>query len=168
MIEKVVRAEKLTAESFKPFGSVLGPQRGKPTVTSEILDFWDLIAELRMENPEAGYLVVKPRPFTFSDMERHVKTPEGFVPLGGCSIFPLAPPGDLDDPKALPDVDEISAFIMDGTKAVILKKGVWHWAPFPLGEAVSFLVILRRGTVEDDLDIKDLSALKGVTIRLTL
>lgn len=168
MIEKSIKAEWLTSESFKQFGSIVGPQREKPTVTSEILDFWDLVAELNMKNAEVGYLVVRSRPFLFDKMERHVRTTEMFIPMGGCSIFPLAPAAGLDDPDALPLIDEIKAFILDGSSAVILKRGVWHWAPFPLSQSAAYLVLLEKGTVEKDLDIKDLRATKNVVLKLTL
>lgn len=166
MIQKVVKAEKLTPEGFKPFGTVLVPQTEKPTITSEVLDCWD-VKDLGLGDGLVQYITVKSRPFAFSKMERHVKTPEVLIPLDGSGIFPLAPASKLDDPKALPPVDEITAFVLDGTKAVILEKGVWHWPPFPITETASYLVMFRKGTVEDDLDIKDLAA-KGVTIRLTL
>ena len=168
MIEKIIKAEKLTAENFRPFGEVIGPQATKPTVSTDILSFWDLVAELRTRDAEVGYLIVKYRPFTFGKMERHVKTTEMFVPMGSCSIFPLAPASRLDDPEATPSLEEVRAFVMDGTAAVLLKEGVWHWAPFPLTELGTYLVLLRKGTVESDLDIKDLEATRGVTFKVTL
>jgi len=168
LIEKIIKAEKLTPESFRPFGDVIGPQATKPTVSTDILSFWDLVAELRMMDAEVGCLIVKSRPFTFGKMERHVKTTEMFIPMGSCSIFPLAPASRLDDPEATPSPDEVRAFVMDGTAAVLLKEGVWHWAPFPLTDLGTYLVLLRKGTVESDLDIKDLEATKRVMFKLTL
>ena len=170
MVREVqVKVKRLTAEEFEEFGTVIELPKTSPTFTSDILDYWDAVANMGDVLVDIGYLVVKHRPFEFTKMERHVKTPEGFIPLGGgCSIFPLAPAGGLDKPEATPKPEEIVAFILDGTKGVILKPGVWHWAPFPLGDQAHLLVLLRRGTVKDDLDIKDLRERLGVKMRITL
>ena len=168
MIEKLVKAEKLTSESFGPFGDVIGPQTGKSTASTDILSYWDLVAQVRMTDVAAGYLVVKSRPFTFGKMERHLKTSEMFIPMEGCSLLPVATPSSLDDADITSASHEVRAFIMDGTAAALLKEGVWHWAPFPLMATGSYLVLHRKGTVDTDMDVKDLETSKGLTFRLTL
>jgi ureidoglycolate hydrolase len=168
LIEKLVKAEKLTFDSFRSFGDVIGPQTGEQAVSTDIFSYWDSVARLRMTDVEAGYLVVKSRPFTFAKMERHLKTSEMFIPMEGCSIFPVAAPGSLDDIEGASASHEVRAFIMDGTAAALLKEGVWHWAPFPLMATSSYLVLHRKGTVDTDLDVKDLETSKALTFRLTL
>ena len=168
LIERVVKAEKLTSESFGPFGDVLGPQIREPTLSTDIFRYWGSAAQLRMADVEAGYLVVKYRPFTFGKMERHLKTSEMFIPMEGCSLFPVAGPSTLNDAEAAPASHEVRAFIMDGSAAVLLKEGVWHWAPFPLTATSSYLVLHRKGTVDIDLDMQDLEKSKALTFRLTL
>jgi len=108
------------------------------------------------------------RPFVLTRMERHVKGPEVFIPMEGCSIFCLAPARDLDDPDAIPSPDEVTGFIIDGTTAVIVNKGVWHWAPFPITKQASFLLLLRKGTVETDLTIKDIYKETGIKMTLEI
>jgi ureidoglycolate lyase len=152
-----IKAEILKVETFKPFGNVVDVPATRPLASNEALDYWDMVAELGTENFEVGFLVTKQRPFEFKNMERHTKTVEMFIPLKGVSILPVAPPIEVENPNALPPVDKVKAFILDGAKAIIMKKGTWHWAPFPLSETATFTIILRKDTVKDDLYIKDLS-----------
>jgi len=164
-----VKVLKLTSEAFKPFGSIISIPKIAPTVSTAILNYWDEIVRFEAEGyVEMGFLETKFRDFSFHEMERHVKSPETFIPLDGVSIFPLCPPSDLEDPNALPDPSKVIAFILDGSAAVHLKKGVWHWAPFPLGNKALFIVVLRGGTVKEDVDVKDLKAAKNIEFRLVL
>jgi ureidoglycolate hydrolase len=157
VIEKEVRATDLTKQSFEKFGTIIGAQSGKPTATMDILDWWDAIAELGIEDPTSGYLVTRKRDFTLDKMERHSSTQEVCVPLEGVSLLPLAEPRDST-------LEEISAFILDGSKAVVLRKGVWHWAPYPVSETASFVLVLKRNTGKEDMEIKDLSTKVRIVI----
>lgn len=159
-----IKIQQLTQKRFEPFGQVITKRRGEPNVSLEILNYWHNINNLTSLGKEGvtGYLETKNRDFAFHKMERHKNTIEAFIPLGDCSIFPVAPPHD-----PIPDQDQITAFILDGTKGVILKEGVWHWAPFPLSESTSFILLLKKRTVEEDIDTIDLKDLKNVSFRLT-
>ena len=47
---------------------------------------------------------------------------------------------------------------MSAGQAVLLHPGSWHWAPFPLTETATFLLILRAETSYHDIDIRDIPA----------
>jgi len=155
---KEIKAKFFTPEEFKPFGTIIGLPKAKPTVSVSSLDYWDEVAPLPNEDRAISYLLCKRKAFEFDSMERHVKTVEVFVPLRGCSIFPFAPPSKLDDLKAKPDISKIEAFIMDGTQAIVMHKGTWHVPPIPLTEEATFVVIFRKGTAKEDLINIDLSS----------
>ena len=38
----------------------------------------------------------------------------------------VAPPTDENDPTAIPDPNDVRAFLIDGTKGFAYKKGTWH------------------------------------------
>jgi len=145
----------LTKENFAPFGTIIETPSTKPAISDRSLDFWEALAELDVEKPQVSFLVVKKRDFSLDKIERHVKLTEVFIPLEGVSVFPLAPPKDVEDPKAEVPLDESVAFILDGSKGIVMKKGTWHWAPFPITEKATFAVILGMNTVKEDLDIRD-------------
>jgi len=145
----------LTKENFAPFGTIIETPSTKPAISDRSLDFWEALAELDVEKPQVSFLVVKKRDLSLDKIERHVKLTEVFIPLEGVSVFPLAPPKDVEDPKAEVPLDESVAFILDGSKGIVMKKGTWHWAPFPITEKATFAVILGMNTVKEDLDIRD-------------
>jgi len=145
----------LTRENFAPFGTIIELPSTKPAISDRSLDFWEALAELDVEKPQVSFLVVKKRDLSLDKIERHVKLTEVFIPLEGVSVFPLAPPKDVEDPKAEVPLDESVAFILDGSKGIVMKKGTWHWAPFPITEKATFAVILGMNTVKEDLDIRD-------------
>ena len=145
----------LTRENFAPFGTIIETPSTKPAISDRSLDFWEALAELDVEKPQVSFLVVKKRDLSLDKIERHVKLTEVFIPLEGVSVFPLAPPKDVEDPKAEVPLDESVAFILDGSKGIVMKKGTWHWAPFPITEKATFAVILGMNTVKEDLDIRD-------------
>jgi ureidoglycolate hydrolase len=62
----------------------------------------------------------------------------------------------MDDIKSPVDYSTIKAFILDGTRAINLKKGVWHDLPFLLTEKAEFIVLFEKETHEKDLEVVEL------------
>ncbi|MEM1588935.1 MAG: ureidoglycolate lyase [Candidatus Bathyarchaeia archaeon] len=152
---KEISVKLLTKEKFEPFGKVIELPDIKPTISNQALDYWGALADLEIEKPQVSFLVVKKRDFIIDRMERHVKPTEVFIPLEGTSVFPVAPPLGGRRKDEVP-IDEIAAFLLDGSKGVVMKKGTWHWVPFPTTEKATFAVILGAETVEKDLEIRDI------------
>ncbi len=160
MHRKIVKPEILTEEAFAPFGDVLHPGGEEPDQDLGIYRYWDKIAALEFSGDptELGYLRVLRRPFEFERMERHRKASQTFIPLSRSTcIFALAPAGQLIDGER-PDPDSIRAFILDGTRGVNLHVGTWHWSIFPVTESADYIMVVRRDTIVDDLEIVDLEA----------
>jgi len=152
---KEIKIKILTKEDFEPFGTIIEPPSTKPVISNSSLDFWEALTELDVEKPQVSFLIVKKRDFSLDKIERHVKLTEVFIPLEGTSVFPLAPPKDVKDPKAKVPLDELVAFLLDGSKGIVMKKGTWHWAPFPITEKATFAVMLGTNTVKEDCDIRE-------------
>lgn len=169
-----VPVDKLSKESFKPFGTVITlkdprtvydiPMRdvlegkalmGKATVATPEVEFYSELATIKLTGDiSIGVVIAKQRPFICDRLERHVRAPEILVPLNGVSLAPFSPAKDLDNPEATPSTDQVKAFILDETKAIIINKGVWHWVPYPLGDAATLLAVQRKGTYVEDTLIK--------------
>jgi len=145
----------LARENFEPFGTIIEPPSTKPTISNQSFDYWGGLTKLDVEKPQVSFLVVKKRDFSLDKIERHVKLTEVIIPLEGTSVFPLGPPKDIEDPKAKVPLDELVAFLLDGSKGIVMKKGTWHWAPFPITEKATFAVMLGIDTAKEDLDIRD-------------
>jgi ureidoglycolate lyase len=150
-IELVV--QELTPAAFAPYGVV-----SNAGVTTK-LDFGGPVSLCEV--------LVEPRPLYVDFLARHVRTTQTYVPLGGrTSILVVAPPSDLSDPKALPDLTRVAAFALDGCRAVTLHQGTWHRTPMVDGHPAHFIVVDRLDTL-DDLDLVDLKLNLGADISIS-
>jgi len=152
------RMEQLDPKEFETFGKYLGkPPTQSPTGTRDDLNVWLGISDLlglKSESTVWTYLVVNRHDLRFDKLERHNQAAEAFIPLEGSSAIAVAPSSDPNDPDAVPDEDQIRAFLLDGSAGIFFPPGVWHWAPYAITETASFLLLLDKG-VEDDIDIRD-------------
>jgi ureidoglycolate lyase len=148
-----LQPEQVTIANFRPYGTVVCiPEDREPTASSDVIDYWSGLACLPAGEPiEVGIATVWSRTEGFREMERHLQTPELLVPLDNGMVIPIAPAGDVPDPANL------RAFVIRPDTAVLLDPGVWHWVPYPLGNSTSFLVIFRRDTGKNDLEVKPLA-----------
>jgi ureidoglycolate lyase len=148
----VLTVQPLTREAFAPYGEVLG-ERG--------------YADLDLDNGPASVVTqtVEARPFTFDFLGRHLRSEQVFAPLGAAvSVLAVAPPSQGN--AALPDIKRLAAFLIDGSCAFKLHRGTWHASAFPLGEAATFLVVDREGTLEEDFELRDLKTSLGVVVEI--
>ena len=179
-----IKAQPLDPVSFAPFGEVIGP-RERPAVTNrdlldrglvriehpvhqdrlaefDVLDYWAPVAEISAGTMKFGFLRPRMRPLEVGWFERHLLGTQSFVPLGGGrSLFVLAPPNEPFDSPEPPRLEDVRAFVLDGTVGINLKLGTWHWTPFPLTEGASFAILVRRDAAADDLNMIDLVAARG-------
>ena len=122
-MEKVykLKVEPMTAESFEPFGKLVDPQerpadqrvisslgysaKGK-TILSSI---WQPCQDL-----------------TFWEMERHFGVTQTFFQLSGSlAVVAAAAPTD-EDPMAIPEPEQIKAFLIEPSKGYLFNVGTWH------------------------------------------
>ncbi|MEP7341051.1 MAG: ureidoglycolate lyase, partial [Acidobacteriota bacterium] len=88
-----------------------------------------------------------------------------FAPLGGAkSVIAVAPPSE--DGEAIPDINRMAAFLVDGSDAFKLHRGTWHVSAFPVSERATFLVLDRENTLEEDFDLRDLKTSLGVVVQI--
>jgi len=166
--EVVLPVQLLTEKAFRPFGVIIDqPIRIKPAFSSEFMEYWN-VTQFDTNAPMAIiYMNLLARPLVLDSLERHTKTQELLMPIKGISVLPVALTNKTDE-HAIPSYDRIAAFLLSPQKAILLNKGVWHWAPYPLSESSSFIVIVRSETIEKDLDIKSLKESFEVCFKLSL
>ncbi|PLV59042.1 ureidoglycolate lyase [Thermotoga sp. KOL6] len=141
-----------SADIFAPFGSLIQMPSEKATVSTEFFDYWHNVCDLsslEMKEPVVGFLRVVKREFVLNKMEKHVLSDEIFIPLTGYGVFSLCPAEN--DPSKEPD--KITHFFIGSESAFLLRKGTWHWAPYPLTDEMRFLIIVDKATVERDIHI---------------
>jgi ureidoglycolate hydrolase len=142
--------QKMTREAFAPYG-VLLDRRGSVDV------------DIGMGVPSITGATADPRPLKFDFMARHRHTMQVFSPLAGSqAVVCVAPPNGLD----APDVDKVVAFLVEGRLPYAYFRGTWHTPPFATGEWYSYLVVDRKGTLDEDLELVDMRAARGCTFEI--
>ena len=153
-----IKVKYPTPENFAKFGTIVVPSfKESPATFSENHNYWHNVADISGLKGEGtvGYLEIerKNRKFYLEKMERHQETLEAFIPMSGAGIFCLAP---VSPDRDVPDINSIEAFYIDGSSSFFLAPGVWHWLPFALTPQIKFTLLLKKTTVEKDLEIVDL------------
>ena len=111
--EVTVKVQPLTAESFAPYGRVLGADRE------------DLIRTAGQFT--ARLMTVRRVPETVDHVNMHTDHSQMFVPLAGEKLVVIvAPP---EQPAEGFDPASIAAFLTDGTQTFIFHPGTWHIEP---------------------------------------
>ena len=152
-MNRLLRALPLTTEQFASFGTLLGQPATAPSLERGDITYWNKTADLSGlgSSGVTGHLIAHRRGLTLTQIERHLHTPEAFIATAGRSLLVVGRPGEID-PEAL------CVFEVAAGQAVLLHPGSWHWAPFPLTETATFLLILRAETSDHDIDIRDIPA----------
>jgi len=163
---KIIPLEETSQEEFAPYGQIWGREEGEPYETLEILKYWTKNADLGAEGEkvDGGLLSCNKNSRTVHYLERHLETSEDFIPIQGECLFVMAP---ADNSRDEPDVSRLKAFYMNGRLGVALHKGTWHWPPIPLGEKVK-LILVRKGTLWEETQIKNLDELGISELKITL
>ena len=167
---KTLRApvELLEPSSFAPFGVCLGAPHTEPSRTAGAsgAQLWLLgDLEFTLKSPFAGVVRYARRSFVCSTLERHPGETQTFIPIdGGSSIVAVATPTD----GPLPDPATFRAFLLDGTRGLMLHRGTWVRHFYPLGDHSDYVVITARRESGDDVDNVDLAESLGVQFELVL
>jgi len=169
---RIVKAEPLTPEAFRPFGRVLAVPASEPEIERGYLSWWGGLCDLDFpDSASLGFLRFKRTGFTIFAMERHLKASEIFIPVCGTGVIPFAPAvqsicagasnaaGPVSDEK--PDLTRLSAFIVVTGTALVIERGVWHFPGFALTERMDFFLIVRKKSA-DDVDMKQVEPIEIV------
>jgi ureidoglycolate hydrolase len=137
--------QKMTREAFAPYGILLD-SRGSVEI------------DLGLGVPCLTGATSERREFRFEFMARHRHTMQVFSPLASSqAVVCVAPPNGLD----APDIEKVVAFLVEGRLPYAYYRGTWHTPPFATAEWYSYLVIDRKGTLEDDYELVDLKPTRG-------
>jgi ureidoglycolate hydrolase len=152
-----IKVELLTEEAFKEFGHVLGePRLVPPDIVDEVSNVWlgftDLMGIGVQVGKQVTYLKIHSNPDQYDKMEKHDTSAEAFIPLDGKSILlvapwkGVAPWQDVDKP----DMSHARAFLMDGSKGVLMHQGTWHAVPYKLTELATYLVLVDPAIIKNN------------------
>jgi len=142
---RALRIEPLTSLAFAPFGDVV-----EPPASGERLSLDHTLRAIDgATTPKLAFNNAPPHalPLVATQMERHNRTSQCFVPLDVSRWVLLVAP-DLD---GAPDVSGLRAFVATGDQAVNYHLGAWHHPLRVLDRAGRFAVLMwSTGRREDD------------------
>lgn len=139
----MISIQPLTEEAFAPFGKAVIQPAGGATAADETFSFWSDVASYGIDGEtEVGYCTVyRGREDVVDWMERHDRTPEMLLPIGGPFVLPV-----------MANDGAVQAFHVDVGQAVVIGDSVWHSACKPVGaDEVTYFVVFRRGTPSEDV-----------------
>jgi ureidoglycolate lyase len=114
--------EPMTAESFAPFGELID--------ITERPSGERIIAPLAYHAEGRTTLSALWQPYqgrTFWQLERHFGVTQSFIQLGGApAVVAVAVPTDPNDQLAIPQPDQVRAFLIDPEKGYSFAVGTWH------------------------------------------
>jgi ureidoglycolate lyase len=150
-----LRAEELTAAAFTAFGRVIAQPSSPPDASAGGWRWWGetLLLEASERALGVGMLDLRPGDTSFDWAERHMRSEETIIPLGGDCIVYVGPPDHVEQPARAPDVERFRAFRVSTGRGVVLGKGVWHGAPLALERSSQAVVLLLEGTGRDDTHV---------------
>lgn len=116
-----IKVEPMTKESFEPFGMLIDPQERPPDRRMIIpVDF-------HAEGRTTLSSIWQPcEGLTFCEMERHFGVTQTFFQLSGAPTVVAAAAPTEPDPLAIPEPDQIRAFLIDPSKGYAFNVGTWH------------------------------------------
>ena len=150
---RVVHAQPLSSEGWRPFGQVIGRD--------------DCMMELR--NGAEFHLDVLTyawRPLRCDLLNRHHTATQALIPLGGHPAVVVVAPPEVDFSDAA-HLDAIRAFVISGNTAINLAIGTWHWGPYPLGPEVHLANVQARDVVNDN-EVAHLERDLGTVVEIRL
>lgn len=168
-----IQARKLCVDAFKPYGWALMKPDRPVDIESPTLRYWHDMVDLSNLGVRGtmGFMQMKRVPISCTTLQSLPNSIEMYLSLDGKpSVFFVAPGLKAGGPA--PDEARIEAFILEGGASVIVEKGIWHVAPFPLTETADFAlglhntVILRKGDgfTVDEKEISYKTLAEAVTI----
>jgi ureidoglycolate hydrolase len=146
VVVRKIAANRLTPETFAAFGQVIAPTEDGTPFGEQ-----DAALELSRGTPRFYIMALPRRGLRFKQITRHREVTQCLAAVGGKSWFiAVAPPGKLEDPKAQPALEEITAFKIPGDVAIKLHRGSWHAGPFFEDDEISFFNLELADTNEVD------------------
>lgn len=157
----ILKLEKLTAESFAPFGDVIEilgeasfPINGG--TTARYHDLGKIQTEQDGDRPAismargSGYQF----PIEIKMLERHPKGSQAWIPTNGTPFVVVVAPNGLED---RPDESQLRAFFAEGHQGVNYHKGTWHHPLLTYSQGTGDFVVIDRIGKGNNCDEQDLS-----------
>ncbi|WP_256872606.1 ureidoglycolate lyase [Candidatus Entotheonella palauensis] len=117
-----LKVEPMTEETFGPYG-VLMDAKARP---KDHRAFFPI--DFQVDGRTTVNVIWQPQQsMRFSKLERHFGVTQSFVQMSGApAVVCAAAPTDMNDPQAIPEPDQIRAFLINPDTGYTFHRGTWH------------------------------------------
>lgn len=178
MPQQVLIPEPLTAEAFAPYGFLFEPQPRTPDFEDGVRGTRSWEFPFQGGTPRMFLVETEPRPLVINRLEKHTELSQVFMPAGGGHAVLIV--GRAIDEHAMPNKDELRAFLLDGSVGYGLHAHTWHsldrmpiqgkatrWVMFTDHKTHDDLPLIARGTAQYTQEIDTVKEL-GVELVVSL
>ena len=139
---KTIEILDATDKNFKEYGWIVSEPKKQPDEDLKDVKYWDRVVfiEDRIEELNVGFMRVIKRPLICTDLELIPSVEEFYICLDREPAIMFVAPGTRTEP----DLSKISAFNLNG-KPFVIRRGIWHWAPFPLYNNSNYALFTSGG-----------------------
>jgi ureidoglycolate lyase len=132
--------------NFRQFGYLIQKPAGEPDIENQYVRLWHDIVPFNLFSDDQciGYFETKKVPPVCTVLESIIHNAEAYVSLGDSRLvlFVALPKNEKE-----PDESTVRAYLFQAGQSVIIKKGVWHWSPYPLDSDNPFLLMLGKSNL---------------------
>ncbi len=135
---------------FSEYGMLVTTEGKTPDADNTAFRFWDQLGKIEKHANSIGIVRAFPRsPRVCPLLEKHKDTSETLIPIedGIVLVCALSQQGAAHKP----DLSTVKAVHVRKGEALMLKPGVWHYAPMVTEREVNIFVIFKAETPEHDL-----------------
>ena len=143
-----IEPQRLSVAAFRSFGWALLRPDQPPDIENQSLRYWHDMVDLSNLGPlgTMGFMQMKRQPIACTTLQALPNSIGVYLSLDGKpSVFFVAP--DRGKGMTAPDEAGLRAFIIEGGAGVVVEKGIWHVAPFPLSETADFALALHNTVI---------------------
>ncbi len=133
----------INSDNFEDYGYVIAKPQTPALFESEYVRQWIDVAPFDgfPQDTCVSYFETKHIPIVCGQLESVLVSDEAYISTG-MSDYVLYVADALDEQT--PDENTVKAYTIPADVSVIVKKGVWHWAPFPVKHDQTFVLMLSR------------------------
>lgn len=148
-VSNIIQVQALTAKSFAPFGEVIACQGNDFFHINDAHTerYHALVATEALGDAKTGISIFRnikatALPLEIDMLERHPQGSQAFIPMQGQAFLIIVAPA-FNAEK--PDINQLCAFISDGSQGVNYRAGTWHHPLLTFEAPSDFAVIDRIG-----------------------
>lgn len=148
------------ATDFSEYGEIISTEGRGPDADTSGFRFWDCLGKIDVQTASIGIVRAFPQDTRICpSFERHSNSSEVLIPVEGeivvvCALSKsdaTAKSSKEQGAKAQVDLSSVKVIPVKRGEALILKPGVWHYAPMVTDYEVNTFVIFQFETLQRDI-----------------